>query len=880
MKMKNLYLKSYLIVVLLFVIQLGYAQNVLNESPNGTKIQSYLDQKKSDYNLLDLDIQDLYVTNEFFSKTSEITHVYVNQRYQEIKIHNAISSVAMKDGAVFYYANNFIGDIQSRVNTVSPSINAETAIQRAASYFELGSIEGLNLISSNGKDFMFTDGGISQVDIPVSLVFTHTLEGDLLLSWDLSIHTIDGKDWWSARIDALSGEVIDKYNWIVTCNFGDGNHTNHSNHQVENTNFNLFKSSSILVDGSQYNVFALPVAAPNDGGRSLVTEPADIIASPFGWHDINGAVGAEYTITRGNNVWAMEDEDGNNGIGNSADGGSTLNFDFPLNINQPPIGYQDVALTNLFYMNNMVHDVWYQYGFDEASGNFQENNYGRGGAGSDYVFADGQDGSGMNNANFGTPPDGGNPGMQMYLWTARGPAGNPLTINNGFLAGDYPGFEAAFGSPLPSTPITANLTLVNDSNATPDIHDACDPITNGAQINGKIAVIRRGDCEFGVKILAAENEGAIAVIMVNNVGGDPIVMGAGAVGGSVTIPSIMINSFDGTALINSLEAGNTISATLISAGPYQIDGDFDNLIVSHEYGHGISNRLTGGAANTSCLGSATQMGEGWSDWISLMMTMKVDDLAEDARGMATFAVGQEPDGAGIREAPYSTARAINPFTFSYTNTTGGQQHSNGFVWSSILWDLAWAYIDKYGFDSDIMYGTGGNNKVMQVVIDGLKLQPCNPGFVSGRDAILAADTALTGGEDQCMIWDIFAARGVGFEASEGAIFNPDDQVEDFTTPPDTFPSLANCTSLSIDEFNKSDYMIYPNPTNNNVFIKTNKNFGEVTMTVIDINGRVVYSQKTNLVNEVQINISNLQSGMYILNIKGETINTNDKIIKN
>ena len=184
------------------------------------------------------------------------------------------------------------------------------------------------------------------------------------------------------------------------------------------------------------------------------------------------------------------------------------------------------------------------------------------------------------------------------------------------------------------------------------------------------------------------------------------------------------------------------------------------------------------------------------------------------------------------------------------------------------------------FDEDIMSGTGGNNRVMQIVIDGLKLQPCNPGFVTGRDALLAADIAITGGVDQCMIWEVFAARGLGFAASQGGSFNDSDQVEDFTTPPDSFPPLANCSSLSIDEFNKSDYMIYPNPTNNNVFIKTNKNFGEVTMTVIDINGRVVYSQKTNLVNEVQINISNLQSGMYILNIKGETINTNDKIIKN
>ncbi|MFD2822300.1 T9SS-dependent M36 family metallopeptidase [Lacinutrix iliipiscaria] len=879
--MKNPYLKSYLIMILLFVMQIGYAQNVLSESPNGAKIQSYLNQKKSDYNLLDNDIQDLYVTNEFFSKSTEITHVYVNQRFQGIKIHNAISSVAIKGGGVFYYANNFIGDIQNKVNTTTPSINPETAIARAVSHFELGGLEGLELLSSNGKDFVFSNGGVSKNNIPVSLVFTQTREGDILLSWDLNIHTLNGKDWWSARVDALTGEVIDQSNWILTCNFGDRNHANHSSHKEENTRLNLFKSNSYMFnDGSQYNVYALPVGAPNDGGRSLVSEPADSNASPFGWHDTNGVDGAEFNITRGNNVWVMEDIDGNDDIGYSVSGGASLNFDFPLNENQPPIGYQDASLTNLFYINNMMHDIWYQYGFDEASGNFQENNYGMGGAGSDFVFADGQDGSGLNNALFGTPPDGNNPGMTMFLWSPVGPPGNPLTINTGILAGDYPGFEASFGTPLPTTPITTNLALVDDSNATPDIHDACDPITNASEINGKIAVIRRGDCEFGFKILAAENAGAVAVIMVNNVGGDPIIMAPGAVGGSVTIPSIMINSFDGAGIINRLNAGETISATLISAGPYQRDGDLDNLIVAHEYTHGISNRLTGGAANTSCLGTATQMGEGWSDWFSLMITMKTGDLPEDPRGMATYAVGQPTNGNGIREAAYTTDFAVNNYTFSYTNTTGGQQHSNGFVWSTMLWDLTWAYIEKYGFDEDVFYGTGGNNKVMQVVMDGLKLQPCNPGFVTGRDAILAADNALTGGEDQCMIWEVFANRGLGLGASEGGLFVDSDQVEDFTTPPDTDPSLANCTSLSVDEFSQNDYTIYPNPTNSNIFIKTNRNFGEVIMTLVDINGRKVYSQKANLVDEVQLNISQLQSGLYILNIKGEGINTNDKIIKN
>lgn len=63
----------------------------------------------------------------------------------------------------------------------------------------------------------------------------------------------------------------------------------------------------------------------------------------------------------------------------------------------------------------------YQYGFDEASGNFQNNNQGRGGLGNDYVFADAFDGSGTNNANFGTPPNRQNPRMQMFVWTTPTP---------------------------------------------------------------------------------------------------------------------------------------------------------------------------------------------------------------------------------------------------------------------------------------------------------------------------------------------------------------------------------------------------------------------------------------------------------------------------
>ena len=108
-----------------------------------------------------------------------------------------------------------------------------------------------------------------------------------------------------------------------------------------------------------------------------------------------------------------------------------------------------------------MHDMWYRYGFTEAAGNFQENNYGRGGLASDYVNAEAQDGGGTNNAKLATPNDGTNPRMQMYLWTGGGGgATNLLTVNSpSSISGVYTATQAAFGPGVPSTPITADLVL-------------------------------------------------------------------------------------------------------------------------------------------------------------------------------------------------------------------------------------------------------------------------------------------------------------------------------------------------------------------------------------------------------------------------------------
>ena len=834
-------------------------------------IQQYLNSNRAVIGLAQEDIADIQVVDQVFSEHNRATHVYAVQRVNGISIFNAGGNFTVKEDVVVYFANNLMVDINSRTNAISPSLNAVQAASNAASILGLGASDFTIESAISNQEFILSTGNVSQRAVNVKLVYAEDDEV-LRLAWDMDIFALDGSHWHSVRIDALNGEIINQNDWIVRCNFGEAHECLSVEEHGEAHSSGFGFTSTVInspVAGEQYNVYALPLESPSHGDRSIVTEPQDLTASPFGWHDTNGADGAEFTITRGNNVWAQEDINGNNGVGDAPDGGAELIFDFPLDQSVDAHNFTPAATVNLFYWNNVMHDVFYHYGFDEASGNFQENNYGNGGTASDFVFADAQDGSGVNNATFGTPPDGGNPGMTMFLWNTRPPNPSTLTVESGPLAGDYDITEANFGPGWP-TNISGDLALAVDNDASGlDPNDVCDPLINAAELNGNIAVIRRGECTFVQKVQTAQDAGAIGVIIVNNVGGAPITLGGDS--GTITIPSGMVSQGDGEAIIAALENGDDINVTIAGGGgPNRIDGDLDNGIVAHEYGHGISTRLTGGRFNAGCLFNAEQMGEGWSDYFGLMLTMTADDTAEQGRGIGNYAVNQPITGPGIRPRPYSTNFGINNLTYSdVADPNISQPHGIGTVWATMTWDMTWALIDEYGFDADIYNGTGGNNIALQLVVDGLKIQPCNPGFVDGRDAILAAidinDDIPTADRDlvRCMVWTVFADRGLGFSAAQGSSDNRFDQTEAFDMPP---PEVLNC-ALSTDDLALDNALqVFPNPSNGQMTLNIDGTFGEGQVKIFDINGRVVFTQNATLEGAIAIDAGTLKTGIYILNV--------------
>ncbi|HMW98242.1 MAG TPA: M36 family metallopeptidase, partial [Flavobacteriales bacterium] len=202
---------------------------------------------------------------------------------------------------------------------------------------------------------------------------------------------------------------------------------------------------------------------------------------------------------------------------------------------------------------------------------------------------------------------------------------------------------------------------------------------------------------------------------------------------------------------------------------------------------------------------------GWSDWMAMMMTMRPGDAATTSRGMGTFVRDQANDGIGIRPAPYSTDPAINNYTYAATNDDAiSEPHGIGFIWATMLWDLNWAFIDTYGVDADLYNGTGGNNMAIQLMMDGLKLQPCSPGFVDGRDAILRADTLNYGGANACLIWNAFAHRGLGYSADQGDPYSRYDQTEAFDLPPGCSVGINTVSAR------RPVPVLVPNPANDHV----------------------------------------------------------------
>ncbi len=526
-----------------------------------------------------------------------------------------------------------------------------------------------------------------------------------------------------------------------------------------------------------------PTGTPNFYNPSLIAPNLVTLQNgPISTNDPWLAPGA--TVTTGNNVDAYADLSAPDGF-SAGDVRATVTspgvFDHLYDTNLAPNAnatQRQAAVTSLFYLNNFLHDWFYDSGFDEASGNAQTDNYGRGGIAGDPLHAQGQDYSGTNNANMSTPADGSSPRMQMYVFNVS--ASSLVVHTPGAVAGTYAvGVATGFG---PQS-FSVSGTVVAATDATAPVNDVCTAVNNGGTVAGNIALVDRGSCTFVVKAQNAQAAGAIAVIIVDNVS-NPNPPGLGGTDGTITIPVISVTQSVGNAIRAQLGAG--VTATLSRQTQLQRDGTLDNHIVAHEWGHYISNRLVGNSSGLTN-GQGGGMGEGWGDFHAMMLTARPGDPL--APGGANFAgvynvgpyalsgntVANNAYYFGIRRYPYSTDMTKNPLTFRHIqdgqalpagpplNTNGdpsgannSQVHRTGEVWCTMLWECYAALLN----DSGRLTFDQANQRMRDYLVGGYKMTPNAPTFVEARDAILSA-AAAGDPADFVLMAQAFAKRGIG-----------------------------------------------------------------------------------------------------------------------
>lgn len=619
----------------------GGALTAASNAPSREIALSFLRRHAAVYGLSTEQAGALQVLGESASRESGLRMVRLRQTVRGLPVFQSETRVLIdRDGRLVRTVGRLVPGVDERsVPELAPTaFTPEKALSAA-----LATVENPK-VQRTGKS---------------ELVYFPIAPGVLIPAWSQVAFVAGPADWYVV-VDAATGTLLYRKN---------------IEHQAstQNARFSVYLQADNKTPADSPAPRSPNLVAPHAGTQfpaiarrtASMLSAQDPIASPDGWIPDGG------TTTSGNNTDTYLDRDGDDfdDVGSlDVDGRPTGNLDAdgrardflgagfsytpaPLGANpnagDDPSGsddYQRGAVTQLFYATNFYHDRLHALGFDEGAGNFQNDNFGRGGEDGDRVLAEAQQGASavnpsFNNANFSTPPDGENGVMRMFV-------------------------------------------------------------------------------------------------------------------------------FDGP-------------------GPHR-DGSLDAEIVLHELSHGLSNRLVGNAAGLNWFPGGS-LGEGWSDFYALSLLNSTQ--ADKPKGRygygayATYRIAGLPftDNyvSGIRRFPYSTNNTINPLTWADVDDTtadmsGGlppsplgfegngalEPHNAGEVWALSLWEVRSRVILAHGNNIP-----AGNNLMLQIVTDALKMTPIDPSFVEARDALIDADCATHGCANEPSIWAGFADRGLGFGAT-------------------------------------------------------------------------------------------------------------------
>ena len=374
------------------------------------------------------------IKREFITRHNGLHTVVWEQQVDDIPVFEAILvSQTTKRGELVSISSHFVPapDQAAAAGTSTPAAGRSRPVVTAPQALSLAARNIGETLAANDLSARSAAEGADQQqafgantlkgDATAHLVWLPMNRNSLRLCWEVVMMSRARSEMFHVLVDARTGEVLMRRS--LTENISD------ASYRVFTTASPAPFTAGFPTNlGGSTTVMGLPGPLTNQPpavARTLVvTSALDTNASPAGWIDDGTNV-----ITSGNNVSAYLDVNADGRADIPPPQGTTNRvFDFPLDLTQDPSSNSSAAVVNLFYWNNWMHDQLYDLGFTESAGNFQSNNFGRGGVGGDPVEAEAQEGFNtgntyyLDNASFSTPPDGSPGIMEMYVFTGPTPS--------------------------------------------------------------------------------------------------------------------------------------------------------------------------------------------------------------------------------------------------------------------------------------------------------------------------------------------------------------------------------------------------------------------------------------------------------------------------
>lgn len=374
-------------------------------------LRSFLTENAALYGLTHAQVAGLTKVSDYTNPAGNLSFVEFQQEVNGISVFQGyVRGILATDGRLVRTTGLLAAGVNDSALTTTPAQSPAQAVAAGAASIGVSLNEDTLLLIEQNSDAhtqLLSRGPFTE-ETKTTLVYFPLAPGKLTLAYAMTLW--GPKVAYYILIDANDGTLL----W----------RKNITQDQTQPVTYNIYNDDSPTPQSPTACIMPTPCALPPGITRTDVTVVSENAADNLGWIPD----GAGNAVTTGNNVDAGLDIVSPNGIdtnGRATATGRVFSFPYipdgaadPTGSNLPTdTNYRMGAVTNIFFWTNRYHDAMYNYGFTEAARNFQNDNFGRGGLGGDFVRAEAQDFSGTNNANFSTPADGSLPRMQMYIFT-------------------------------------------------------------------------------------------------------------------------------------------------------------------------------------------------------------------------------------------------------------------------------------------------------------------------------------------------------------------------------------------------------------------------------------------------------------------------------